>query len=124
MRRELYDRITGTKNVFERVLEGIEEAKRVELYPLKINCVVTRACNEGEILDFARMAHDGNIIVRFIEYMPFDGTKFWDKARAVSGREIIDKISFAYKLAQLEKEHGQPQQITLSPMVPRVKLVP
>ena len=31
------------------------------------------------------MAHDGGRTVRFIEYMPFDGTKFWDPEMVVPG---------------------------------------
>ena len=59
LRPELYDQITGTKDMFWRVMEGIAEAEKVGLSPVKINCVVTRGCNESEILDFAKMAHDG-----------------------------------------------------------------
>jgi GTP 3',8-cyclase len=106
LKPELYDQITGTHDMYWRVMEGLDEAERVGLSPVKINCVVTRGCNEGEILDFARMAHDGNRVVRFIEYMPFDGTKFWDMSRVVPGREIIETISRKYPLAPLEREHG------------------
>ncbi len=106
LRPELYDQITGTKDMFWRVMEGIEEAERVGLSPVKINCVVTRGCNEGELLDFARMAHDGNITVRFIEYMPFDGTKFWNTELVVPGSEIIRKVSQRYPLEPMERERG------------------
>ena len=106
LKPELYDEITGTKEMFWRVMEGIEEAERVGLSPIKINCVVTRGCNEAEILDFAKMAHDGNRVVRFIEYMPFDGTKFWDTGMVVPGSEIAETISGRYPLEPLEKEHG------------------
>ena len=102
----LYDQITGTKDMFARVMGGIEEAERVGLGPVKINCVVTRGCNEGEILDFAKMAHDADRTVRFIEYMPFDGTKFWDTAMVVPGSEIIETISKRYPLEALKSEHG------------------
>jgi GTP 3',8-cyclase len=102
----LYDQITGTKDMFSRVMDGIEEAERVGLGPVKINCVVTRGCNEGEILDFAKMAHDANRNVRFIEYMPFDGTKFWDTAMVVPGSEIVETISKRYPLESLKTEHG------------------
>jgi cyclic pyranopterin phosphate synthase len=106
LRHELYDQITGTKNMLDRVLEGINEAKRVGLVPLKINAVITRGCNDSEILDFARVAHEGDVTVRFIEYMPFDGTKFWDKRMVVSGREIVEKIMGQYDLVPLERKHG------------------
>jgi cyclic pyranopterin phosphate synthase len=102
----LYDEITGTKDMFSRVMGGIEEAERVGLGPIKINCVVTRGCNEGEILDFAKMAHDADRTVRFIEYMPFDGTKFWDTAMVVPGREIVETISKRYPLEALKSERG------------------
>ena len=106
LRPELYDQITGTKDMFWRVMEGIDEAQRVGLSPVKINCVVTRGCNEGEILDFAKMAHDGERAVRFIEYMPFDGTKFWDTGMVVPGSEIVETISRRYPLEARASEHG------------------
>ncbi|MBI2184832.1 MAG: GTP 3',8-cyclase MoaA [Thaumarchaeota archaeon] len=110
LKPELYHTITGTKNMFERVLAGIEESKKAGL-KLKINCVVTRGCNDNEILDFAKLAHDSNAIVRFIEYMPFDGTKIWDVERVVSGREIIQKIQTAYDLLELPKEYGSTSKV-------------
>jgi len=106
LRPELYDQITGTKDMFARAMQGIEEAERAGIRPVKINCVVTRGCNESEILDFAKMAHDGNRIVRFIEYMPFDGTKFWDTSLLVPGDEIIKAISKRYPLEPLTSERG------------------
>jgi cyclic pyranopterin phosphate synthase len=106
LRPELYDQITGTRDMFSRVIEGIEEAERVGLGPVKVNCVVTRGCNEGEILDFAKMAHDGNRRVRFIEYMPFDGTKFWETDLLVPGSEVIRKIAERYPLDTLPREDG------------------
>ncbi len=106
LRPELYSEITGTKDMFGRVMDGIVQAEKVGLGPVKVNCVVTRGCNEGEILDFARMAHDNGHIVRFIEYMPFDGTKFWDMERVVPGAEIVQTIERRYPLEPLEREHG------------------
>jgi GTP 3',8-cyclase len=106
LRPELYDQITGTKDTFWRVMDGIEEAERVGLGPIKINCVVTRGCNEGEVLDFAKMAHDGNRTVRFIEYMPFDGSKFWDTGMVVPGSEIVETVSRRYPLEAVRNERG------------------
>ena len=106
LRPELYDQITGTRDMFWKVMEGIDEAERVGLSPVKINCVVTRGCNEGEILDFAKMAHDGGRAVRFIEYMPFDGTKFWDTGMVVPGSEIVETIARRYPLEARASERG------------------
>lgn len=51
-------------------LRGIEIAKEVGLYPIKVNVVVMEGVNEEEIVDFARMTVDEGWNVRFIELMP------------------------------------------------------
>jgi GTP 3',8-cyclase len=106
LKPELYHELTGTHDMLWRVMEGIEEAKKVGFSPIKINCVVTKGCNEDEIVDFARLAHEGNLTVRFIEYMPFDGMKLWDAERMVTGEQIIKRIGEKYELVPLEREHG------------------
>lgn len=100
-----YDEITGTKGMLPRVLEGIQECIEVGLRPVKINCVVRRD-NEDEIPDFAKMAHEQGLSVRFIEYMPFDGKRFWDTDNLVSGAEIIDRVRSIYRLVQKPREPG------------------
>ena len=45
----------------------------------KVNCVVMRGMNDDEMADFVEWTRDRNLIVRFIEYMPFDGNKWNDK---------------------------------------------
>ena len=105
LRSDRYAAITGVKNMLPLVLGGIEEARRVGL-PLKVNCVVRRGNNEDEILDFARLSRSWGISVRFIEYMPFDGKRFWDEGKVVGGQEIIRKISEEYELYSVPREPG------------------
>jgi cyclic pyranopterin phosphate synthase len=40
---------------------------------VKLNVVVIRGVNDGEVADFAELARAKPVDVRFIEYMPFDG---------------------------------------------------
>jgi cyclic pyranopterin phosphate synthase len=106
LKPDRYHDITGTKDMFWRVMEGLDEARAAGFERVKVNCVVTRGCNEDEILDFADLAHDGGVSVRFIEYMPFDGSKVWDPERVVSGETILGKVREKYELVPLEREHG------------------
>jgi GTP 3',8-cyclase len=106
LKPERYDEITGTKDVYWKVIEGLDEARAVGFERVKVNCVVTKGCNEDEIGDFARLAHDAGVSVRFIEYMPFDGSRLWDAERVVSGDEIIRRVGERYPLIPLEREHG------------------
>ncbi len=57
----------------DKVLEGIEAARRVGLNPVKINTVVMAGINDDELLDFARKTIDDGWHVRFIEFMPVNG---------------------------------------------------
>jgi cyclic pyranopterin phosphate synthase len=56
-------------------LRGVKAAIRVGLNPLKINVVLLKGLNGGEIEDFARLTFKGDIHVRFIEYMPMTGDR-------------------------------------------------
>jgi len=55
---------------FNEVWEGIEKARDMGFYPIKINIVVMKGINDNEVLDFARLAIDQPYHIRFIECMP------------------------------------------------------
>lgn len=52
------------------VLEGMREAQRVGLDPIKINCVSMRGVNSDDAADFAALTLEKPLHVRFIELMP------------------------------------------------------
>ncbi len=105
LRPERYDSITGVPGMLSRVLDGIGEARKAGL-PVKVNCVVRRHSNEDEVLDFARLARSWGVPVRFIEYMPFDGKRFWDMEKVVSGAEVVKVVGSVYDLVQVPREPG------------------
>jgi GTP 3',8-cyclase len=55
------------------ILAGIRAAEDAGLTPIKINCVVTRDYNDGDVSDLARHALERDWHVRFIELMPLGG---------------------------------------------------
>jgi cyclic pyranopterin phosphate synthase len=67
-----FERITRVPGSFATVLKGIRAARAAGLTPLKINCVLLRGFNEGEIEGFARFARQEDVVVRFIEFMPLE----------------------------------------------------
>jgi len=86
---EHYTRITRGGDIKD-VLEGIEEAKRVGLLPIKLNVVAINGFNTDEVEDFIRMA-DENLDVRFIELMPIGHSADWSQARYISNEEIFEQ---------------------------------
>jgi GTP 3',8-cyclase len=75
----------------DRVLEGINAAKRVGFDPIKINAVSIRGFTEDEVVPLARFAREKGLELRFIEYMPI-GTDGWERQKVYFAHEILDQI--------------------------------
>jgi molybdenum cofactor biosynthesis enzyme MoaA len=87
---------------FETVLKTIDRALELGITPLKLNCVIIKNLNDAEVLDFVELTREKPIEVRFIEFMPFDGTprkvhplspgNKWDFAKIVSAKTLLQRI--------------------------------
>lgn len=82
--------ITRVGSIYE-VIDGIEEAYKVGLKPIKINVVVMKGINDNEIEKFALWSKDVSYQIRFIEFMPI-GQNAWKKELFMSKDEIKGKI--------------------------------
>lgn len=69
LEREKYRLITRF-DYFNKVWEGIEKARDMGFYPIKLNVVTMKGINDDEILDFGRLAIAQPYYIRFIECMP------------------------------------------------------
>jgi cyclic pyranopterin phosphate synthase len=80
--------ITGTnEESFFKVLEGIEEAKKVGLNPVKVNTVLIRNFNDSEVGDFIKFSEKYGVEVRFIELMPVGG-QLLSRDNFISAKEV------------------------------------
>jgi molybdenum cofactor biosynthesis protein A len=75
----------------EAVLESVYQAVALGFAAVKMNVVVINKVNSNEILDFIALTKDLPIIVRFIEYMPFDGNR-WNMDKFVSYQSMLEEI--------------------------------
>ena len=100
LRRERFEKITLSQD-FDKVLKGIEAAKKWKLEPVKVNCVIVKGVNDDEILDFAEFARDWKVAVRFIEFMPIDEDEQWSRESVVTGAEILRVLEKEYPLLPL-----------------------
>ncbi|HET8723138.1 MAG TPA: GTP 3',8-cyclase MoaA [Anaeromyxobacteraceae bacterium] len=66
-------RLSGRAADVERIQRGIAAAAAAGFPSLKINTVVLRGVNDGELGDLARFAWSHGAIARYIELMPFGG---------------------------------------------------
>jgi cyclic pyranopterin phosphate synthase len=86
----------------QRVLAGLDAAEKAGFPPPKINCVIMRGVNDGEILDFAAMTLAHGNSIRFIEYMPAVREEGWQRY-SISGEEILQRIEASYTLEPVDK---------------------
>jgi cyclic pyranopterin phosphate synthase len=105
LKRDVFKQMTGV-DVLDRVLAGIEAAKRAGLQPIKINAVIVRGHNEDEVADFAAFAREHDVKMRFIEFMPLDAGHDWSRDDVVSGREIRERISERFPLVPVDVSRG------------------
>lgn len=66
---EIFAKMTRGGDV-QKVLAGLEASYEVGFSPVKLNVVLMKGFNDGEIADFIRLTLERPIHVRFIEYMP------------------------------------------------------
>ena len=98
------------RDYFTRIWSGIEEVERLGLAPIKLNVVLIRGVNEGEILKFAELARSRPFIVRFIEFMPIGKDDGWSIEKVVPSHEVIEAIHMRYPLVARQEEDGRPAE--------------
>jgi GTP 3',8-cyclase len=88
-----FARITRVPNGYDHVLAGIRAARRVGLWPLKVNCVLMRGFNEDQIIPFGMFAREEGVTVRFIEFMPLEEGRTWSPTTVVTLEEILARMA-------------------------------
>jgi cyclic pyranopterin phosphate synthase len=101
---QIMTRRKGLDAVMKSIDRILEMNKLGAGIKLKINCVVMRGINDGEILSFVEMGKDKDIEVRFIEYMPFDGNK-WSQGKMLSYKEMLEIIRQKHPTLQKVQDH-------------------
>ena len=96
-----FERITRVPGSFQKVLGGIRAARGAGLTPLKINCVLLRGFNDGEIEGFAQFARQEDVVVRFIEFMPLEEGRLWTPEIVIPLAEIVERIGRVLPLVPL-----------------------
>ncbi|EZQ06892.1 molybdenum cofactor biosynthesis protein MoaA [Candidatus Acidianus copahuensis] len=107
LRRERFKEITGVDGL-DKVIEGIKEAVKVELTPVKLNFVVTRK-NEDEVFDIIRFAEEVGVnALHLIEMHPVGlGKNAFKYHERLS--EIENKISEMSVKKSVRNKHLRPR---------------
>ncbi len=97
----------GGVDGLDKVLNSIRAADDAGM-KVKINTVVMRGWNDDEVVDFAKFARNTGYTVRFIEFMPLDGTGVWAPNLVFSKKEMIERIG--NEVNELRPLHNDPSE--------------
>ncbi len=89
------------------VLAGVDAALAAGLGPIKVNMVVKRGTNDGEIVPMARHFRDhygSDVVLRFIEYMDVGSTNGWRMDHVLASSELIDQLGATFALEPLDAQ--------------------
>ncbi len=82
-------RRTGLKNT----LEGIESAIQSGFQNIKLNALAIRGITEDEVCRLVEYASSNGLMIRFIEYMPLDSDRNWQRRDVLDGDELLAILS-------------------------------
>jgi cyclic pyranopterin phosphate synthase len=98
---QVFARMSGGFGGVEQVLEGIEQARRAELTPIKVNAVVQRGVNDDTVLGLLEHFRGTGVVVRFIEYMDVGNRNHWRSELVVPSKELAARIGARWPLTPL-----------------------
>ncbi len=98
---EVFQRMNDVRFPVARVLDGIDAAHAAGLGPIKLNMVVKRGLNDGEIEEMASRFRGTPYTLRFIEYMDVGTSNGWELDEVVPAAEIVARIDARFALEEL-----------------------
>jgi len=95
-------RDVNRRDCLQSVLDGLDTARKVGFKSIKINAVAVRNFSETEIMSLIEMGRSDGFEIRFIEFMPLDSDKVWERDKVLFGHEIVDMIKENYELVPID----------------------
>ena len=95
-------RDVNRRDCLQSVLDGLDAARNVGFKSIKINAVAVRNFSETEIMGLIEMGRSDGFEVRFIEFMPLDSDKVWERDKVLFGHEIVDLIKEKHELVPID----------------------
>ena len=95
-------RDVNRRDCLQSVLDGLDTARKVGFKSIKINAVAVRNFSESEIMSLIEYGRSDGFEVRFIEFMPLDSDKAWERDKVLFGHEIVELIKEKYELVPVD----------------------
>ncbi|GAB2180467.1 GTP 3',8-cyclase MoaA [Denitratisoma sp. agr-D3] len=99
---DIFQRMNDAAYPVADVLAGIAAAEAAGFARIKINVVVQKGVNEGEILAICRHFRGTGHIPRFIEFMDVGTSNGWHLGQVVPSAQVLEMIDAEFPLEPLE----------------------
>ena len=99
--RDRFRLLTG-RDGLQETLSAIDTAQALGFQPVKVNAVIIGGLNDHEIEPLAQFARDRGLVMRFIEFMPLDSKRAWQRDLVVSGRTLLERLADRFDLVPIE----------------------
>ena len=104
LNEDLFQSINDVGFPAAKVIESIEAAQALGI-PVKINTVVKRGMNEGEIIPILERFRNTGVIVRFIEYMDAGTANGWRMDDVVPSAELVERINAVWTIEPIDPNY-------------------
>ena len=84
---------------------GILEAKKVGLSPIKINAVVQKNVNDHTILDLIDWCRENKLIPRFIEYMDVGNLNQWNLSEVIFSKQLVEMVNEIFPVEPVDSSY-------------------
>lgn len=101
-----FRRMSDSDVPVQTVLDGIAEAERVGLSPVKVNMVVRRGVNDHEMVAMAGHFRNTGMVLRFIEYMDVGCSNGWRMDEVVPAREMLERVAANFPLSPVDANYA------------------
>jgi cyclic pyranopterin phosphate synthase len=102
---DVFAAMSGGRGRVADVLAGLEAATAAGFERIKLNCVVQRGVNEGQMLPLADFARTHGHVLRFIEYMDVGTCNGWRRDNVVPSAELRDRVHARWPLRPLDPQY-------------------
>lgn len=101
---DIFGKLNGRGIKPDLILSNIDYAQKIG-FEIKVNMVVQKGANEGEILPMAAYFKERGITLRFIEFMDVGNDNGWSFKKVVTKKEIYDMLSAIHDIEPAEQHY-------------------
>ena len=102
---EIYQQINQIQYPLETILSGVANALDTGFDVVKVNMVVQKDINHGDIIPMVKYFRGSDVILRFIEFMDVGNHNQWNLDKVFTAREIIDVINSAFPVEPVDPNY-------------------